>query len=198
MPTKIIRQFTDANTQALIDFEVRGLFWDREVKGLRLRVGARTASWTFFKENRIHGTRSATCKLLGHFPALSVAEARKEALQIAGEIAAGRIEPGKRRATKFADAFADYLDHLARKVDKANKENNTHKPARWRDNVEKLGKIILPKWSKWSLAEMSASPAELQRWHREVSQSSGPTSANHCCRVIRAAYHRAARLDRTL
>lgn len=194
MPTKNRpRNFTDAGVQALRDFDVRGTFHDIGVKGLRLRVGARRMSWVFFKENRIHGTRSATCKLLGHFPEMIVADARKEALKIAGRIASDRIEPGKRAALKFDAALDQYLDHLRRKAERAGK------PDRWARNVEKLGKQLLrPKWGKWSLSEMSAAPAAVAQWHREVTVSAGPVSANHCCRVIRAAYRRAARLDRSL
>jgi hypothetical protein len=88
------RRFTDRNIEALRDFEVRGTFRDTGVIGLRLRVGVRRFSWFFFQEHRKHGQRSTTCKLLGHWPA-SVNVARKEALKIAGRIAANRIEPGK-------------------------------------------------------------------------------------------------------
>ena len=194
MPTKSRPQnFTDASVQALRDFDVLGTFHDLGVKGLRLRVGARRMSWIFFKENRLHGTRSATCKLLGHFPEMIVADARKEALKVAGRIAAGRIEPGKRAAAKFGETLDKYIEHLKRKAERAGK------PARWAANVEKLGKQLLrPKWGKWSLAEMSAAPAAVAQWHREVTENAGPVSANHCCRVIRAAYRRAARLDRSL
>jgi integrase len=45
---------------------------------------------------------------------------------------------------------------------------------------------------------MSKGPAAVAAWHRQVTKEAGPVSANHCCRVIRAAYRRAARLDRSL
>lgn len=189
---KTKRALTDAHIEALRDFTVVGLIWDTKVTGLRLRVGAHRLSWSYFQQHRLHGNRSATCKSLGHWPAVNVADARKAALVIAGREAGGRIMPGRRSAVKFADAFADYLEHLRRKAAK------NGKPARWAANVEKLGKIILPMWEKWTLADMSSRPDILAQWHRQVTRDNGPVSANHCSRVIRAAYKRSAKLDLSL
>ena len=60
------RRFSDANIEALREFEMKGTFRDTGVIGLRLRVGVRRMSWFFFQEHRKHGKRSTTCKLLGH------------------------------------------------------------------------------------------------------------------------------------
>jgi hypothetical protein len=68
MPIVKPRHFTDAGVQALREFDIRGTFRDADVKGLRLRVGAKRMSWYFFAEHRFRGSRSTTCKLLGHFP----------------------------------------------------------------------------------------------------------------------------------
>jgi integrase len=193
MATKKSRRLlSDAHIEALRDFEVRALIWDTKVNGLRLRVGAHRFSWSYFQQHRLHGNRSTTCKNLGQWPAVNVSDARKAALQIAGKEAGGRIIPGRRSAVKFADAFAEYLDHLTRNSAKKGK------PDRWRKNVEKLGKIILPVWEKWTLADMSSRPDIVAQWHRQITRDHGPVSANHCCRVIRAAYKRAAKLDLSL
>lgn len=189
---KTKRLLTDAHIEALSDFSVQGLIWDAKVAGLRLRVGPRRASWSYFQQHRLHGKRSTTCKTLGHWPSMNVSDARKAALMIAGNVAAGHIMPGRKSAKKFADAFADYLGHLSRKAE------SKGKPDRWRKNVEKLGKLLLPMWEKWSLAEMSANPAAVAQWHRQVTRDHGPVSANHAARVIRACYRRAAKLDLSL
>ena len=82
---------------------------------------------------------------------MNVDGARREALKIAGRIAADRIERGKRRAVKFGEALIEYMDHLEAKVDRAGK------PARWARNVEQLAlQHLRPQWEKWTLAEMSA------------------------------------------
>lgn len=54
---------------------------------------------------------------------------------------------------------------------------------------------MLPKWSGWTLADMSERPDAIEDWHRDVVKRSGPTSANHCARIIRALYKRRAKRD---
>ena len=201
---KKFRSFTDSTMSAIADFKddpvpessvplIRGIFWDSQVRGLQLRVGVRLLSWYYFKQHRSHGTRSATCRRLGHWPAVSVEAARTAARVIAGSVASGHREPGARSALKFEAAFTSYLEHLARKAAKAGK------PARWHRNVLALGKqLLLPKWGKWPLAEMSANPALVASWHRDMTKATGSVHANHAARLVRAVYRRAARLDRTL
>src|SRR5260370_32782098 len=152
---------------------MRGTFRDTGVVGLRLRVGVRRMSWFFFQEHRKHGTRSTTCKMLGHWPALNVPDARKEALKIAGRIAADRIEPGKRSAAKFADAMDEYLAHLVRQPQRRGK------PARRAGKVRRLSRLyLIPQWGKWPVSGMSGSPASVRDWPRQVTNDSGPTTAN--------------------
>jgi integrase len=196
--TRTYQKLSDGYVSALWEFSrddpaMQKTVWDSDVRGLRVRVGAHRLTWSFFREHRDHGTRKTTCKVLGHWPQMGTAAARKAALVKAGSIATGRIEPGMRAAVKFEAAFANYLDHLERKAAKAGK------PARWRKNVDYLGKqLLLPRWGKWSLAEMSGRPDAVAAWHLDVTKENGPISANHCIRLIRAVYRRAARLDRTL
>ena len=192
MANKKPQKFTDASVQALREFEFKGLFLDSVVRGLRLRLGVHRCSWQFFREHRVHGKRGSTCKLLGHFPEMNVETARNEALQVAARIASGRREPGRKDATKFADAFERYVEHLKRQ------SADRSKPALWARNVEKLGRLyLLPEWGKWSLAEMSNSPDAIETWHKKLS-SSAPFSANRCAELVRVIYRRAARRDRSL
>jgi hypothetical protein len=187
------RRFSDANIEAMLEFELSGVFRDTGVIGLRLRIGARRNSWFFFKEHRKFGTRSTTCRILGHWPAMNVVNARKEALKIAGRIAADRGEPGKRSAAKFADAMTEYVSHLERQSERRGK------PARWAGKVRSLSRLYLsPKWGKWPLAEMSGSPAAVRDWHIQVTKDAGPTTANRCVQTMRACYKHAAKLNRSL
>lgn len=167
--------------------------WDTNVRGLNVRTGKHRTTFSFLKEHRARGKRSTTSVTLGHAPEMTITDARKAALVEAGRVAAGRITPGKRSAVKFEAAFTDYLDHLQRKADKAGK------PARWRTNVEHIGRtILLPEFGKWSLAELSNSPAVVARFHRRVTKENGPVQANHAARILRATYRRSAKLDRSL
>jgi integrase len=108
-------------------------------------------------------------------------------------VASLRIEPGRRAAVRFKDALDEYLKHLEAKA------ANRGKPARWKHNVEQLAKtLLLPEWGKWPLADMSNSPEAVRDWHREISKSAGPVSANRAAAVMRACYRHASKLNRSL
>ena len=91
-------------------------------------------------------------KTIGHWPALSTPAARIEALKEAATFASGAAVVSKKDATTFATAFARHLEHLTKKA------TDKGKPDRWRYNVEKLGKIMLPTFGHWTLVEMSHRP----------------------------------------
>ncbi|MEO6783592.1 MAG: integrase family protein [Bradyrhizobium sp.] len=187
------RKLSDQHIEALREFNTLGTYPDSVVPGLRLRVGVHRSTWLFFQRHRIKGKRSTTFRALGTWPVMDVAKARKEALIVAGKVAGGIIEPSKRDAIKFETAFTAYLDYLKAKAEKNNK------PPRWHHNVKKLGdKIILPNFGKWTLIELANSPHAIADFHIDVTKKNGPVSANHCARVIRATYKRAARRDITL
>jgi integrase len=203
---------TDSRIDAAIDFaEGRTLYlYDqggtRSVAGLRMRIGPRSATWIYLRDVVDHGERQVTSKTLGHFDRgvpsgdtairkpwhLNTDDARKAALVVAGRVTGGAFEPSRGNAKRFAEAFADYLDYLQTKADDAGK------PARWRRNVRALGRLLLPKWGKWSLLEMSKQRDAVAAWHGQIVKENGVTSANHCVRVIRAIYMREARRDDSL
>src|SRR5258708_4680182 len=106
---RIKHKLDDRYIQALREFDTPwgedapkvAVVWDTRVDGLRIRVGTHRASWTFYREFRDHGKRGTVSKVLGHWPAMNVAQARAAALVVAGRIASGRREPGKRAAVRF-------------------------------------------------------------------------------------------------
>jgi integrase len=191
-------KLSDQRIEALREFanddpKLLGTYPDSVVPGLRIRVGVHRSTWLFFQRHRIKGRRSTTFRALGTWPLMDVAKARKEALIVAGKVAGGVIEPSKRDSVKFETAFTAYLEYLKAKAQKNNK------PPRWHNNVKKLGdKIILPHFGKWTLIELANSPDAVADFHLEVTKNNGPVSANHCARLIRATYKRAARRDITL
>ena len=60
---------------------------DKQVPGLRLRIGKRQRTWVLIC--RMHGGHASRHRL-GHYPAMSVKEARAEALRIKAALAAGK------------------------------------------------------------------------------------------------------------
>jgi integrase len=182
------RVITHEHIIALREFEERGLFPDRTVQGLFLRIGDKSTSWLYKKWQRTKGRRKSVERTLGHWPAMQPPAARAEALKAAGEFASGTPIVGKADAVTFAAAFARYLEHLSAKAAKMGK------PDRWRYNVEKLGKIMLPQWGSWTLADMAKRPDIVADWYSGQYKKT-PASAGHCGRIIRAIYRREAKRD---
>jgi hypothetical protein len=119
---------------------------------------------------------------------MGVNDARDAARVLAGKIIEGTAPASKRAGVKFEEAFEDYVDYLERKA--------APKPARWARNVKQLGsQLLLPKWTGWTLAEMSDRPDAVADWHRDAVKLAGPTSANHAARIMRALYKRRAKRD---
>ncbi|WLA39488.1 integrase family protein [Bradyrhizobium elkanii] len=169
-----------------------GLYPDKVVAGLFLYVGPRKTVWRYRQRRTTRdksGKRPTTAKVIGRFPEVGVVEARKKALAYASAVANDQVPPAKRQAVAFQAAWDAYLAYLLAKA------NERRKPARHHANATKLGdKIILPKWARWTLADMAQAPGEVEEWHAKISRTHGPVSANRACELIRAAYkHRAKR-----
>lgn len=182
------RVITAEHITALREFEERGLFPDRTVQGLFLRIGDKTTSWIYRKWQRTKGRRKSVERTLGHWPTMQPPAARAEALKAAGEFASGAPIVGKADAVTFSAAFERYVEYLKTKAAKKGK------PARWAYNVEKLGKIMLPQWGSWTLADMAKRPDIVVDWYSGLHKKT-PASAGHCGRIIRAIYRREAKRD---
>jgi integrase len=182
------RVITTEHIVALREFEERGLFPDRTVQGLFLRIGDKTTSWIYRKWQRTKGRRKSVERTIGHWPVMQPPAARAEALKAAGEFADGAAIVSKADAITFSAAFARYLEYLTAKAAKKGK------PARWAYNVEKLGKIVLPQWGSWTLADMAKRPDIVADWYSGLHKKT-PASAGHCGRIIRAIYNREAKRD---
>lgn len=185
------RKLTDEHITSLREFEFRGLVPDSVVQGLFIYLGVHRTSWIYKKWARVKGKLKSREKTIGHWPALSAPAARIEALKEAATFASGAAVISKKDATTLATAFARHLEYLTKKA------TDKGKPDRWRYNVEKLGKLILPTFGHWTLAEMSHRPDIVSDWHGELYKQT-PVSADHCARIIRAIYRREARRDRSL
>jgi integrase len=79
------------------------------------------------------------------------------------------------------------------------KSKEKGKSPTWATIVQGKGdKHLLPKWRKWTLAEISNSPQIVADWHARLTIDAGPVSANSAARVLRAVYRHAMRLNRGL
>src|SRR4051794_8262825 len=161
---------------------------DSDIKGLLLRVGVKpTKTWRLESERRENGRRMGISRNLGEWPETKARDARKQAGILLGKRAEGTIEAGVRQGGSFDAGMADYIAHLRAKA----RRNN--KPESWADNVDALNrKHMLPKWKGKTLVAMANDPRAVKEWHEQLTKVAGPVTANHCCRVIRAAYKHAA------
>ncbi len=182
MPTiRSTINLTDKNIMRL----AVGTHRDKLVRNLLLRAAkSGPRAFYFYDERMVKRKRIVTFKLLGHRPPMDVREARRQCFIILGQLAAGHFEPGKRKAAKFGDALDKYIAYLKAKSS----------TSRWPANVESLARNHLrPRWGDARLIEMAQAPDDVAAWHRQLTDSNGPVVANHCARLIRAVYMRAAR-----
>jgi hypothetical protein len=168
----------------------------RSQPGLRLRIGARSATWYYSIDRLEKGTRTAKLHKLGGYDRgtrdepphratwhIDVKAARDLAIDKAAAYGRGEMPDGETAALTFRKAFEDYCQHLQTKAD------NADKPARWRRNVKSLGdKYLLPKWGPYTLVEMSAKREAVGVWYSAIAKDA-VTSAHHIRRIIRAVYN---------
>jgi integrase len=87
----------------------------------------------------------------------------------------------------------DYMIRL-----RANAERRG-KPPRWAHNVEQYRRTLLsPAFGSWPLVDLSNNPQAVADWHKAITKSAGPISANRAAEVLRGCYRHAARLNRDL
>jgi integrase len=170
------------------EFDVTGLFPDKTVQGLYVRIGDKTVSWLVKKWTNTKGRRRSIDKALGHWPSMSPPAARVAALAVLGDFASGAPIVGKKDAVTFSAAFERYVEYLKTKAAKKGK------PARWAYNVEHYGLIVLPIFGGWTLAEMAKQPGVIADWHAGQYKKT-PASADHIARIIRAIYRREMKRD---
>ena len=86
---------------------------DARVPGLRLRIGARRSTWVLICKIGRHASRHT----IGHFPAMTRAQARAEALRVKAALAAGK-DPAVRpfwNGQKFGEACEQYFRDIKRR-----------------------------------------------------------------------------------
>ena len=189
--SRIHHLLTDTYVSAVQDFAEGAVHtvWDSRVPGLQVRVGKRRTTWVYFQQRRVHGKRETTYKRLGFWPATDVKEARKQALIVAGRVAAtSRPSPGRQEAIKFKTAIADYIAE----------SEKSPKGAAWVRNVKSLYRNHLKRFDDWTLVEMADAPGVFKEWHTKLTKQNGPIVANRAGTVIRATYALARTTDRSL
>ena len=158
----------------------RDYYRDARTPGLRLCVLASgTKVFEFCKRMAGRPTRLS----LGHYPAVTPAQARLEVIRLAGEVAHGRDPSDKRRQarkeTKLAELFDLYVrDHLSGK--------------RTCTEVTRMFHQHLAKWHGLKLSQIR--PADVVALHAKLGRERGPYLANRVIEVIKATFNFGRRL----
>jgi integrase len=116
---------------------------DKQVPGLRLRIGKRRSTWVLIC--RMHGGHASRYRL-GHYPAMSVKEARAEALRVKAALAAGK-DPAvraSRGAQTFGavceDYFIDCQRRGLRRAREAERDTRRDLARWWHRPIDRIGR----------------------------------------------------------
>jgi integrase len=119
-------------------------YWDTHLSGFGLRIseGGRKA-WTVFYRHRGRLRRLT----LGHYPTLSLADARQLAKAALRDAQHGLDPAGAKRDANSAESFADlgtlYLERHAKIMKRT-----------WREDERKIRRELLPRWANRKAAEI--------------------------------------------
>jgi hypothetical protein len=154
-------------------------FCDIKEKGLSLYVIS-TGNKSFMVRKRVNGQDKRI--ILGHFPTITVDQARNEARKIKGDIARGKnpLEEKERQASDktFGEAYQEYMERYA-KIE--------CKPRSWQDAELRLKKV-LPIWYERSLS--SIRKQEVRELHERIERENGRYEANRVLAYISAIYNK--------
>ena len=162
MPTtrlldKVLRSF---------DASRRTELWDEIIRGFGVRVSPRGRK-TFFVMYRKHGVRRRL--KLGHYPRLSLQDARKKARAALGAVAEGgdpaRERAAARRAPTFEELAAEWLERYAKRRKRG-----------WRKDERVLDLDLLPLLGKMKAGEIGRS--DVRRLLDGIVERGAPIQAN--------------------
>lgn len=156
----------------------QAFYRDSAVPGFGLRVTSGGAK-AFIAEKRIHGKVKRIT--LGRYGNLTVEQARSEAAQLLGQVAAGKdpISDRKARAVKGATLLQAFEDYLGTRMNL--KTSTVHDYRRSLNGP-------LADWRATPLAEISRDMVELR--HRTLGKTSH-ARANNAMRLLRAIFNHA-------
>ena len=151
---------------------------DTKEKGLSLYITSRR-SISFFVRKRINGKDERI--VMGHFPEMTVENARKQSRIIKGQAAQG-ISPNTekhnlRAEVTFGAMFQQYMERYSKQEKKS-----------WKYDEREVKKF-LPHWFKRKLS--SVSKQEVISLHQKIRKENGLYQANRTLERIRAIFNKA-------
>jgi integrase len=180
MKDKFDINFTKA---ALMSLPIPGkgfiTYRDAKEKGLSLYVTS-NGHKSFMFRKYLNGQQKRM--ILGHFPDMTVEQARKTAQQVKGQIASGEnpLEEKEKQASEktFGEAYQEYMERYAR---------IKMKPSSYKGVYFHLKKV-LPHWLQRPLS--SITKQEMRELHERIGRENGKYEANSVLEYIRAIFNK--------
>ncbi len=154
---------------------------DATLPGFYLRVNGRSKSW--IAQRRVGGRPKRV--LLGHYPAMSAADAREEAMAALVALGQGRdLAEERRRAVARGMTFVEALDlHLGT----GRLAERTTEHYRW------ASAEYLRDWLNRPLRDIGADRRGVRERHGRLTRNHGARTADLALAILRAVYNRALR-----
>ena len=161
-------------------------YGDTEIKGLTIRV-THLGVKAFVVRKRLKGNKNASYVTLGHYPTMTITQARKQAQGTFSSINEG-IDPNKIKG----DTLSKQSITLQQVFDDCIRSRGTKIEESTIVNYRSALKIYLGDWRKKPIADITRNMVE-QR-HRDITYGIGkyqesPTRANTTMRVLRALFN---------
>jgi integrase len=166
----------------------RDTYHDTQVQGLTLRVTT-NGVMSFIVRKRIRGNPVAPYKHLGHYPDMTITQARRDARETINVISEG-INPSSLKS----DAISKHTITLQKVISDYTTSKHNLKEGTVKDYLSIL-ENYLSDWKKKPISEISRDMVEKR--HRDITYGTGkfvhkdasPTRANKTMRVVRALFN---------
>lgn len=171
------RKLTDAVVRSLAARERQIDYWCDTVKGFGLRVspGGRK---TFIVRYRVAGRRRRVS--LGGYPVVSLADARRRAKQVLGEVAGGEDPAQTRQDARHADTFGDLAQLYLEKHARVKKRS-------WREDLRIIESELLPLWRTRRAQEVYR--RDVRELVEAIAERPAPIMANRVLALIRKIFN---------
>lgn len=162
-----------AKTAWRIDYVIEG------APGLRLRVsGDRVKRWSLLYTPRNGGNKQRLA--LGNYPTVSLAEAKRVALQYQGGIAGGADPAGERQAERKATTFAELANIWLERHAKVKKRT-------WKNDAYMIEADLLP--ALGALKAHAVKISDILRIVDGVMDRGSPYQANRVLMLVKTIFH---------
>ncbi|NNE82461.1 MAG: tyrosine-type recombinase/integrase [Alphaproteobacteria bacterium] len=153
--------------------------WDKDVKGLGLRVSS-SGRKTWVLMYRVRGHKRLRRATLGTYPTLSLADARDQARDDLSAAAKGRdpaeLRSEERQAETFSELAEDYMERYAKKYKRS-----------WFKDRQHLDRDLLPRFRHRKAASIKR--REVIALLEEIADRGAPVGANRTLEIIRRIYN---------